>query len=349
MTYDEIFTFENLYQAHLKARVCKRNKKDVIKFELNLSENLWELYDRLKDRTYKVSGYNKFVIFEPKRREIQALEYKDRIVQHALCDLYLYPLLTSKFIYDNGGCQKGKGTDFALNRFSGFLRDYFKQNKNEGYILKADIHHFFPTIDHKVLKNKLRKIIIDKDIYNLICGIIDSYNADTGKGIPMGNQTSQLFALYYLDQMDRLVKEKLHIKYYLRYMDDCLLIHESKGYLKWCLRKMEECVEDELMLEFNSKTQIFPIKNGVDFLGFHFYMTDTGKVIRKVRQSTKKKYKKRMRKIRDDYNTGRIEYDDIKKVLPGFNGHLKRGHTYRLKNSVLKDFILIKSKEEEGK
>lgn len=124
-----------------------------------------------------------------------------------LCDLYLYPLLTSKFIYDNGGCQKGKGTDFALNRFSGFLRDFFKQNKNDGYILKADICHFFPTIDHKVLKNRLSRIIIDKDIYNLVCGIIDSYNADTGKGIPMGNQTSQLFALYYLDQMDRLIQE----------------------------------------------------------------------------------------------------------------------------------------------
>ena len=196
------------------------------------------------------------------------------------------------------------------------------------------------------MKYKLRKIIDDNDIYDLAERIIDSYNADTGKGVPMGNQTSQLFALYYLDRLDRLIKEKLQIKYYVRYMDDCILIHEDKEYLKWCLRKMEECVEDELLLEFNSKTQIFPIKNGVDFLGFHFYMTDTGKVIRKVRQSTKKKYKKRMKKMRDDYNAGLIEYEDIQKVLPGFNGHLKRGHTYRLKKAVLDDFILIKPQEE---
>ncbi len=346
MNYDEIFTFENLYQAHLKARACKRNKKDVILFELNLSENLWDLHDSLQDRTYNVSGYNHFVIYEPKRREIQALEYKDRIVQHTLCDLYLYPLLTSKFIYDNGGCQKGKGTDFALDRFSGFLREFYKKHGTDGYILKADIRHFFPSIDHKTLKYKLQRIIDDGDIYGLVERIIDSYNADAGKGVPMGNQTSQMFALYYLDGLDRLIKEKLHIKFYVRYMDDCILIHEDKEYLKWCLKKMEECVEDELLLEFNSKTQIFPIKNGVDFLGFHFYMTDTGKVIRKVRQSTKKKYKKRMKKMRDDYNAGLIEYEDIQKVLPGFNGHLKRGHTYRLKKAVLDDFILIKPQEE---
>lgn len=348
MTYDEIFTFENLYQAHLKARKCKRNKKDVNLFELNLSENLWSLYDALHDRSYEVSGYNKFVIFEPKRREIQALEYKDRIVQHALCDLYLYPLITSHLIYDSGGCQKGKGTDFAMNRLSDFLREFYKYHSTDGYFLKTDIHHFFPSIDHKTLKHKLRRLINEEDVYNLTEKIIDSYNFDSGRGIPMGNQTSQLFALYYLDQMDRLIKECLHIKYYVRYMDDCILLHEDKDYLKWCLKKAEECVEDELLLEFNSKTQIFPIKNGVDFLGFHFYMTDTGKVIRKVRQTTKTRYKKRMKKLRDDYNAGLIEYEDIKKILPGFNGHLKRGHTYRLQKSVLDKFILIKPEEEKN-
>ncbi len=346
ITYDELFTFENLYQAHLRARRCKRNKADVINFELILSENLWDLYDSLKNREYDVSGYNKFIIYEPKKREIQALSYKDRIVQHVLCDLYLYPLLTARFIYDNGACQQGKGTDFALDRFSLFMREFYKKNKTEGYILKADIHHFFPSVDHEVLRHKIENVVKDRDIMLLINRIIDSYNSDTGKGIPMGNQTSQLFALYYLDQMDRLIKERLHIKYYVRYMDDCLLIHKDKEYLKWCLRKMEECVEDELKIEFNSKTQIFPIKNGVDFLGFHFYMTDTGKVIRKLRQSSKKKYKKRLKKLKEDYNSGLIDYDEIKKVLHGFNGHLARGHTYRLKTSVLRDFVLVKKEEE---
>ena len=347
MNYDELFTFEHLYDAHLKARKCKRCKKDVILFELNLSENLWDVYDALHERTYAVGGYHKFQIQEPKPREIQALTYKDRVVQHVLCDLYLYPLLTRRFIYDNGACQKGKGTDFALDRLTQFLSDFYKHHGINGYILKADIHHFFPSIDHEVLKCRIRKAVQEPEILALLMHIIDSYNGDTGKGIPMGNQTSQLFALYYLDQMDRLVKERLHVQYYLRYMDDCILIHEDKAFLNHCLNKMRELVEDELLLEFNQKTQMFPISNGVDFLGFHFYMTETGKVIRKVRTSTKQRYKKRMKKLRLDYNAGRIELDDIKKTLPGFYGHLKRGHTYRLRKSVMNDFVLIQNHEED--
>ena len=347
MNYDELFTFENLYQAHLKARKCKRHKKDVIQFELNLSTNLWQLYDALHTRTYRISGYNKFIIYEPKKREIQALEYKDRVVQHVLCDLYLYPLLTSKFIYDNGACQKNKGTDFAIDRLSEFFRKFYKKHKTNGYILKADIKQFFPSIDHNILKKKLQKVIDEPDIYNLVNTIIDSYNSDTGKGIPMGNQTSQLFALYYLNDVDRLIKEKLRVKYYTRYMDDCILVHEDKEYLKLCLSKIKEIVTRD-KLELNQKTQIFPIKNGVDFLGFHFYMTDTGKVIRKLRQSSKKRYKSRMKKLRDDYNNGVIDLETVKKSLPGFNGHLSRGHTYHLKKSVLKDFVLVKNWRNEN-
>ena len=177
--------------------------------------------------------------------------------------------------------------------------------------------------------------------------IIDSYENEAGKGIPMGNQTSQLFALYYLDGIDRQIKERSHIKYYVRYMDDCILIHKDKRYLQSVLERMKEIIEDELGLEFNSKTQIFPIKNGVDFLGFHFYMTDTGKVIRKVRQSTKKKYKRRMKLMKYQYANREIELEEIKKVLPGFHGHISRGHTYRLVNNVLKDFVLVRHDKED--
>lgn len=345
--YDELFTFDNLLNAHYMARKGKCNKKDVILFELNLSSNLWSLYDDLNNRCYAISGYNRFDIYEPKKREIQALAYRDRIVQHVLCDNYLYPLLTNKFIYDNGACQKGKGTDFSLNRLSEFLRDYYKINKsNSGYILKADIHHYFPSIDHETLKWKMRRIIDDRDILKLIEKIIDSFENEPGRGIPIGNQTSQLFALYYLDTVDRQVKEHSHIKYYVRYMDDMVLIHSDKKFLKETLNRMSEMVEDELQLEFNAKTQIFPIKNGVDFLGFHFYLTDSGKVIRKLKTQSKKRYKHRYRKLKHSYNDGLIELEDVLKCFPGYYGHLKRGHTYRLRQAVMKDFVLVRHEEE---
>lgn len=345
MNYNEIFTFENLYEAHLKARSGKRCKKDVILFENSLSLNLWQLYDELKDKSYSVTKYNKFYVYEPKKREIQAVPYKDRVVQHALCDLYLYPLLTKKFIYDNCACQKGKGTDFARNRLAVHLRSFYKEHKTDGYILKADIRRFFPSINHDVLKEMLEPIIEDDDILNFLYMLIDSYEGKNGCGIPMGNQTSQLFALYYLNPLDRLIKEKLRIKYYVRYMDDCILISESKEHLKEVLNQMTALVEDELLITFNNKTQIFPIKNGVDFLGFHFYMTDTGKVIKKLRKSSKKKFKNRMKKLQKQYENGEIEIEDINRVLPGYNGHLSRGHTYKLRKAVFSGFKLVRNNE----
>lgn len=335
MKYDDIFTFENLFNAHRAARKCKRNKKDVITFENELSTNLWDLYEQLHNHTYTISGYHKFYIYEPKKREIQALLYKDRVVQHALCDLYLYPLITSKLIYDNGACQKGKGTDFALDRLTLFFHKYFKEYQtNSGYILKADIKHYFPSINHDVLKDMM-SVIDDEDISDLIFKIIDSFNYNEDIGIPMGNQTSQLFALYYLNPLDRLIKEQLRIKYYVRYMDDMIILCRDKDELKSYLEKMKVIVEDKLKLEFNQKTQIFPIKNGVDFLGFHLYMTETGKVIKKLRNSSKKRFKNRMKKMNKQFNNGEIEMSDIQKVLPGFNGHMKRGDTWNFRKSVM--------------
>jgi RNA-directed DNA polymerase len=205
-SYDDVFTFANLYKAHLKARRSKRHKKDVILFEMGLGAHLWELKHQLDDRAYKISGYNHFVIYEPKRRDIQSLRYYDRIVQHCLVDNYLMPLLENNLIYDNGACRKEKGTDFCRERVTEFLAKHYKRHGTKGYVLQFDIHHYFESIDHERLKEILERKIADSEIKNLILSIIDSYNREKGKGLPMGNQTSQCFALLYLDSVDRLVK-----------------------------------------------------------------------------------------------------------------------------------------------
>ena len=147
-----------------------------------------------------------------------------------------------------------------MDRLSQFLRSHYKEHGTQRYILKYDIRHYFDNIDHDVLKERLRKIL-DRNVLGLLYHIINSYvkekNPITGeeKGLPMGNQTSQWFALYSLDPMDRLIKEKMRIKYYIRYMDDGILIHESKEYLQQVRMEME-CMAKELKLEFNDKTQI---------------------------------------------------------------------------------------------
>ena len=332
--YEKICDFENLYKAHKRARCCKRHKKDVILFEMNLAENLWKIKNSLESHTYKVSGYNKFMIFDPKEREIQALSYYDRIIQHVLCDEVLTPFFDKRLIYDNCACRIGKGTHFALKRLTQFFQQHYKKYGANGYILKCDIRKYFPSIHHEVLKNRLQKIIPDKNILNLLFHIIDSFEHSPNRGLPMGNQTSQLFALYYLDPLDRFIKEKLRIKHYVRYMDDLVLLSNDKEYLKDCLKNMQSLVNNQLKLEFNNKTQIFPIKNGVDFLGFHFYLTDSGKIIKKLRRSSKIRFKNRLKKLQHEYKTGKTQLDDINMSLASYYGHLNHGHAYKFRASV---------------
>ena len=151
-------------------------------------------------------------------------------------------------------------------------------------------------------------------------------------------------SLYYLDRLDRLIKEKLQIRGYVRYMDDGVLIHESKAYLKKCLKQMKDLVSEE-KLEFNQKTQIFPISQGVDFLGWHFYLTESGKVIRKLRTSNKKRFKRRLKAFQKQYADGTKTLNEITQSLNSYQGHLKHGHTWKLQKHVYKTFVLCMKTE----
>ncbi len=337
-----MYNFEKLYEAYKKCRRGKSRKTDVIQFELNASEELVKLQQELKEKTYHTGNYYKFTIYDPKEREIQALPFRDRIVQHNLCDNILAPLLERHLVYDNSACRKGKGTHFAMERLTIFLRDYYKKYGNKGYILKCDIHKYFDSIDHKVLKTKLMRLIKDRDIYSLLENIIDSYEKTPGKGLPMGNQTSQWFAIYYLDGLDRIVKEKFRMKYYTRYMDDCIILFQDKEYAKQCLSYMESYIKEDLLLEFNKKTQLTAMKNGMDYLGFRFYLTDTGKVVKRLRTSSKRRWKRKLKKLQRQYRDGEILLGDITCSIASYKGHLMHGHTYRLQKKVFHDFVLTK-------
>lgn len=340
--YEKIYDFQNLYKAHTVARRSKRNTREVIEFEMNLGENLTNLSEALRSGTYKMQDYYSFAIYDPKFRLIHALHYRDRVVQHCLCDEVLAPILDKKLIYDNSACRIGKGTHFAIGRVSKFLHNFYTKHGSNGFFLKCDIRKFFDNIDHCVLKDKLSRVIEDERVLTLLYQIIDSFEVTPGKGLPLGNQTSQWFAIFYLDSFDRLIKEKLRIKYYSRYMDDCVLIHHDKDYLKYCLKQIKQCAE-ELKIDFNEKTEIFPIKNGVDYLGWHIYLTESGKVIRKVKQQTKYKYKRKLKCFQRMYADGNVELEEINQVLSSYRAHLAYGHTYKLQKKILGDFVLRRS------
>ena len=197
----------------------------------------------------------------------------------------------------------------------------------DGWILKGDISKYFYSIRHDVLKTLIREKITDPDVLWLIDLIIDSTEGNVG--IPIGNQTSQLFALLYLDGLDHFVKEKLGIKYYGRYMDDFFLIHHDKAYLQECRKQIGAFVQAR-GLSLNAKTNIFPLKHGVDFLGFHTYLTESGAVIRKVRRRSKNNMKRKLKKLAALHAAGRIDGKTVEQSYQSWRGHAEKGNSYHL-------------------
>ncbi|MGF7002606.1 RNA-directed DNA polymerase [Lachnospiraceae bacterium PF1-21] len=340
--YNKICDFNNLYLAHKRSRKGKRNKREVLSFESNLAYELNQMVEELREGRYRFSGYYHFTIWEPKKREIYAGYYRDRVLQHALCDEIIKPLMEKRLIYDNAACREGKGTHFAGGRLTLFMRKMFHQHGKSFYILKGDIKQYFPSISHQVLKEKLTNVIKDFRVRKLLFELIDTYELTEDKGLPLGNQTSQWFAIYYLDSLDRLIKEKLKIRYYSRYMDDFLLLHEDKEYLQYCLMEIQNHVEQSLKLRLNQKTEIIPARQGVSYLGFRYLLTANGKVIRRQLAPAKKRMKQKLKKLKWEYHEGTIELENIKQSLAGFTGHLKHGHTYQLRKAIFKDFVLTR-------
>lgn len=190
------------------------------------------------------------------------------------------------------------------------------------------MRHFFASIDHDRLKEKLKKLDLEPVVYDLLCTYIDS--AD---GLPLGYQTSQLFALLFLDEFDHFVKERLRIRWYGRYMDDFFLIHPDKEYLQFCLKEIRAFMAS-LGLELNEKTQIFPIRNGIDFLGFHTYLTEEGKVIRKLRHSSIKRMRSKLRRWEQDYPAGLVTREKILQSWQAWDAHAAHGNTWSLRQQV---------------
>lgn len=325
--FEKVWSFENLYRAYRKARRGKRWKGAAAKFEVNLLEALNLLSYQLKTKTYRLSPYNTFEVFEPKRRVVMSNGYKDKVVQHALCDNVLEPILTRSFIKDNYASQVGKGTHFGLDRLEEFMRRFYRRNGVDGWVLKCDISKYFYSIKHDTLKSLIRKHITDPECLWLLDMIIDSTEGNVG--IPIGNQSSQLFALLYLSPMDHFIKEKLGVKYYGRYMDDFYLIHEDKEYLRRCWKEIENHVQN-LGLTLNAKTNLYPLKNGLDFLGFHTYITDTGAVVRKVRRKSKNNARRKLKKMRHLLEAGRITPETVQQSYKSWRGHAEKGNCYHL-------------------
>lgn len=318
-----------LYDAYINARRGKRSKAATAKYEAHALENVANLTHILRTQQYRPGPFTLFTVYEPKKRLVQAPAFVDKVVQHALVDNVIYKTLTNSFIQDNYASQIGKGTHYGLDRLSRFMTDYWNKHRTaDGWVLKCDVRKFFASIDHDILKAKLLALDFEPQIHTMLCNYIDS--AD---GLPLGYQTSQLFALLFLDRFDHYVKEVLHIRYYGRYMDDFFLIHPDKEYIRYCLREINAFMS-AVNLELNDKTHIFPLKNGINFLGFHTYLTETGKVIRKLRHTSVKRIKSKLRYWAKAYPAGEVTRDAILRSWQAWDAHAAHGNTWKLRQEI---------------
>jgi len=259
--YENICNFDTIEMAYNEVKRNTRNERRVFNMKQYKTYYISLIYNMLVNKTYKVGPYNKFIIHEPKERLIVSQGIIDKVVNHLVARFILYPAILPCLLDVNVASRKGLGTSAGLKIAQEFRRKC-KVKYGTYYILKCDISKFFSSINHNILKQKIRRRIKEKDSLDIIDKIIDS----SGEGLFIGSMTSQILAIFYLNDLDYYIKEELKIKYYVRYQDDFMLFHESKQYLKYCLNKIEEFILKE-DLTFNRKTRIFKSTDNYIFLG----------------------------------------------------------------------------------
>lgn len=289
--YQEICKIENIISAFEEVCQNTNNKKKVQNYKQYKSIYISRIYNVLNNKSYKVGKYNVFTIYEPKERRIVSQNLQDKVINHLVARYILYPAIMPCLIEQNVASRKCKGTRKGLE-YAKMYDTKCKIKYKSYYILKFDISKFFASIDKEILKEKINRKIKDKDALEIIFKIIDSEE----QGLGIGSMTSQCLAIFYLNDLDHFIKEKLKIKYYIRYQDDGLIFHESKEYLNYCFNKIEEFLDKE-HLKLNNKSRIYKNTNNFVFLG-------------RSRKGKYAKYRNIKRKIkyrRHLYEEGKIE------------------------------------------
>lgn len=330
-------TFDKLMEAHKRARNHKTFKPELIRFELNLENNITNLLNQIKNKKYRVGKYYQFKVYEPKERIIKALPYSDRIVHQWYIEEFIKPYILPRLINTTFACLPNKGTHKAALQVQKDLRIY-KRNHDNFWILKCDIRKFFYSINPYILFDIMKKYINDKELLNFTHLIIfDGRSPDDTVGIPIGNYTSQLFANIYLNELDQFIKRKLKIKYYTRYMDDFILLLNTKSECIDIKSKIEIFLNKHLHLSLNDKSKYYPYKMGVNFCGYRIFPTHC-----LLRTNNKKKIKRKIKKWNNLYKYNNLNIRYAIQSLNSWIGHSSHCNSYLLQKKILNscDFIL---------
>lgn len=333
--FERLINLENLFLAWKEFRKGKTKRKDVQEFEFNLEDNIFELYQDLRNKTYQHSNYTLFYIQDPKLRHIHKAEVRDRIVHH-LVSKYLQQVYDKTFIYDSYSCRTGKGTHRAVNRLKSFTLKESKNNKTNFCLLKCDIKKFFDTLDHRVLIDILRQKIKDKDLLWLTKEIISSFHKTKNKGIPLGNLTSQWFANIYLNGLDQFIKHNLKVEHYIRYTDDFVILDKDKEKLQSLVILINNFLKTKLNLSLHpNKIIIRKYNQGTDFLGYvslPYY--------RVLRTKTKRRMFRKIENKIKEFKQNEISEESLNQTIQSYLGILSHCNSYKLRRE-LEDKIQI--------
>ena len=316
-----------MLEAYKRAAKGKSSNKEVILFGMNLGSNLYEITNDIYNDRYKMGIYRKFVIYEPKKREIMSLPFRDRVVHQWYVEEFIKPIFLPKFIDDTYACIENRGVHKAIKKLKQYTNLKYRKNQDY-YILKCDISKFFYNINKEILYNIILRSVKDKDFLSFTKKLIFD---GTGKiKIPIGNYTSQYFANIYLNVLDHFVKEKLKIKYYVRYMDDFVLLLEDKESCKRTLEILKKFLEERLELKLNKKTNYFRGSQGVNFCG---YKIRKNKIY--VVNNNKKKIYRKVRKWNKLYRANKLDLMRAGQSFTSWQGHAKHCQNERFIKLVI--------------
>jgi len=336
--FERVYSFDNLLLAAKKAQKGKRYLPDVAAFHVRLEENLLALQEEIRSQTYQPGPYHAFLIHDPKERLISAAPYRDRVVHHALCNV-IEPIFECGFIQDSYANRKGKGTHTAIERYQHFARQY-------RYVLKCDVRKFFPSIDHAILKQEIRRRVGCRATLWLCNLILDNSNEQEEhvqyfpgddlftpntrrRGLPIGNLTSQFWANVYLDRFDHVVQEIIRAPGYNRYVDDFVLFSNDKKQLATWREAIRERLAALRLTPHPNKTHIHQTTEGVPFLGYRVFPYH-----RLMLKAKSNRYRRYLRSMLASRQKKQLQPQTLENRLNSWLGHLRFGHNQRLEYNI---------------
>ena len=339
--FDGIASFQALMQAAYRAAQGKRAKPGAAAFLANLETEVLRLERELQSGRYRPGRYKKIEVFDPKHRIVSAAPFRDRVVHHAFCAV-CQPIFEHGFIHDSYANRVGKGTHRAVARYERF-RD------RHAHVLRCDIYRYFPAVDHAILKADLRRRLACERTLALADRIIDGSNRqepvlihypgddlftplERRRGLPIGNLTSQFFANVYLDGLDHFCKEVLRAKGYLRYVDDFALFHDSAAQLDEWRQRIARYLQGRRLRLHPRKTAILRTSEPAQFLGF-VLLGDGG---RRLPEDNVRRFRNRLRGMRDRYRHGTIEKEDVIRRVRSWVAHAEHANTWRLRQAIFR-------------